>query len=62
MQTVYIDPDQMSHFMVSDLGLHCLPVSFLWDTRLKWVNVLIQIIDFNWELYVYSTKKTLMLK
>ena len=23
----------------SDLGLHCLPMSLLWDTRHKWVNV-----------------------
>ena len=22
----------------SDLGLHCLPMSLLWDARLKWVN------------------------
>ena len=22
----------------SDLGLHCLPMSFLWDDKLKWVN------------------------
>ena len=24
--------------MASDLGLHCLPMSLLWDARLKWVN------------------------
>ena len=23
------DPDQMPHFVVSDLGLHCLPVTLL---------------------------------
>ena len=23
----------------SDLGLHCLPMYLLWDTRHKWVNV-----------------------
>ena len=24
--------------MASDLGLHCLPVSLLWDARHKWVK------------------------
>ena len=35
------DPDQMPHFAVSDLGLHSLPITFLGDSRLKWVKVLI---------------------
>ena len=26
--------------VASDLGLHCLPMSFLWDTRLRWVNIM----------------------
>ena len=33
-----VDPDQMPHSVASDLGLHCLPMSLLWDARLKWVN------------------------
>ena len=24
------DPDQMPHYVASDLGLHCLPMSLLW--------------------------------
>ena len=28
-----VDPDQMSHSAAFDLGLHCLPVSLLWDAR-----------------------------
>ena len=32
------EPDQTSRFAASDLGLHCLPMSRLWDARLKWVN------------------------
>ena len=32
-----VDPDQM-HSAASDLGLHCSPVSRLWDASLKWVN------------------------
>ena len=30
-----VDPDQMLCSAVSDLGLHCLPMSPLWDTRLN---------------------------
>ena len=30
-----VDPDQTPHSAASDLGLHCLPMSLLWDTRHK---------------------------
>ena len=30
-----VDPDQMPRSAESDLGLHCLPKSLLWDARLK---------------------------
>ena len=33
-----VDPDQTPRSAASDLGLRCLPMSFLWDARLKWVN------------------------
>ena len=32
------DPVQTLRIAVSDLSLHCLPVSLLWDTRHKWVK------------------------
>ena len=32
------DPDQMLHSAVSDLGLHCLPITHLEVSRLQWVN------------------------
>ena len=32
------DPDQMPHSVVSDLGLHCLPVTCLGVSSLQWVN------------------------
>ena len=32
------DTDQMLHFTASDLGLHCLPITLLGVSRLKWVN------------------------
>ena len=35
------DPDQMLCSATSDLGLHRLPMSLLWDTMLKWVDVYI---------------------
>ena len=33
-----VDPDQTPRSAASDLGLHCLPMSHLWDARHKWVN------------------------
>ena len=33
-----VDPDQTPHFAASDLRLHCLPMSHLWDARHKWVD------------------------
>ena len=35
-----VDHDQTPRSAASDLVLHCLPMSHLWDARLKWVNVL----------------------
>ena len=32
------DPEQMLQFVVSDLGLHCLPVTILGVSRLQWVK------------------------
>ena len=28
-----VDPDQMPHYLASDLGLHCLPTTLLWVSR-----------------------------
>ena len=33
------DPDQMPHSAASDLGLHCLPITLLWVSRLQWVKL-----------------------
>ena len=33
-----VDPDQMPRSAASDLGLHCLPMSLLWDARHKRVT------------------------
>ena len=33
-----VDPDQTPHSAASDLGLHCLPISLLWDGRYKRVK------------------------
>ena len=32
------DPDHMPHSVASDLGLHCLPVTRLGVSGLRWVN------------------------
>ena len=34
-----VDYDQMLHSGVSDLGLHCLSASLLWDARHEWVKM-----------------------
>ena len=33
-----VDRDQMPHSAASDLSLHCLPKSFSWGARHKWVK------------------------
>ena len=33
------DPDQTPHSAASDLGLHCLPITLLGVSRLKWINL-----------------------
>ena len=33
-----VGPDQMPRSAASDLGLHCLPMSLLWDARHNWVD------------------------
>ena len=37
LKTNSVDPDQTPLPVAYDLGLHCLPISLLWDARLKWV-------------------------
>ena len=32
------EPDQTPRSAASDLGLHCLPITLLWVSRLQWVN------------------------
>ena len=34
-----VDPDQTPRSAASDLGIHCLQMSHLWDARHKWVNL-----------------------
>ena len=41
-----VDPDQTPHSAASELGLHCLPRSRLWEARHIWDKT-----DF---LYVFS--------
>ena len=33
-----VEPDQTPRSVASDLDLHCLRISFLWDARHKWVK------------------------
>ena len=34
-----VDLDQTPHYVVSDLGLHCLPMTLSRISRKEWVNV-----------------------
>ena len=34
-----VDPDQTPCSVASNLGLDCLPMPLLWDTRHKWVKI-----------------------
>ena len=36
-----VDPDQTPRSAASNLGLHCVPMSLLWDARLKWVKLVL---------------------
>ena len=38
-----VDPDQMSHYVAFDLGLHCLPMTILRVFRSEWVKSLMVI-------------------
>ena len=38
-----VDPDQTPRSLASDLGLHCLPMSHLWDTRHGWVKTMSEL-------------------
>ena len=33
-----VGPDQMPHYVASDLGLHCLPKTLLWVSMQEWDN------------------------
>ena len=45
------DPDQMPHYVLSDLGLHCLPITLLGVSRLQWVNIYKTIKPANIQCY-----------
>ena len=47
-----VDPDQMPHFVASDLGLHCLPIVLLGVSRLKLVKL-----NMHYKSPVYQIKQ-----
>ena len=48
-----VDPDQTPHSAASDLDLHCLLMSLLWDARLIWVK---KTIHHYAQLWKYNQK------
>ena len=56
------DPDQTPHSGASDLGLHCLPITLLWVSRLQWVKVPItttadNIVKLFFFFFIFQRKK-----
>ena len=39
------DPDQTPHSAVSDLGLHCLPMTILLVSQLQWVKCIYEKVN-----------------
>ena len=39
----------MPHFAASDLGLHCLPITLMWVSRLEWVKfgIIAELLPFR---------------
>ena len=56
-----VDTDQTPHYAASDLSLHCLPVSFLWDARHKWVNGNSVFVDRSFCVFATETEQRLYL-
>ena len=53
--------DQMPHYVASDLGLHCLPMTLLWVSRLEWVKTDLHIYVFVlgiWYGILYHLQET----
>ena len=51
-----VDPEQIPQYAASDLGVHCLPMSILWDARHRWVKVLIKIAADD--IFIFFAEKT----
>ena len=49
-----IYPDQTPRSVASDLGLHCLPMSRLWDARHKWVKAPSKIRSRRHSIFIFS--------
>ena len=47
-----VEPDQTPRSAASDLGLHYLPMSLLWDTKHKWDKIL--VLNLNKIKSIYS--------
>ena len=55
------DPDQTPHSAASDLGLHCLPSTLLWVSRLQWVNHYCSRQQIEFFFYYFSEQISLVL-
>ena len=56
-----VDTDQMLHSAASDLGLQCLPMSLVWDARLKCVKASFLFLGL-WESLLYEFSPSIKIK
>ena len=52
-----VDPDQMPHYVASDLGLHCLSMILLWISSKEWVKTKKLLLKEQCPLRVDPTEK-----
>ena len=54
------DIDHTPRSVASDVGLHCLPMSLLWDTGHIWVSIFLYQWSLNFSWMTYSNKFALL--
>ena len=56
-----VDPNQTLRSVASDLGLYCLPMSLVWDTRHNWIKYMLHI-KYMYGLFTLLEKRIVCLQ
>ena len=56
-----VDPDQTPHSAASDLGLHCLPMSLLWNLGINGFSILFIILLISFHKFTLDFKVDFLL-